>query len=512
MPSGARKFISGGASPLRDAAGRVRGAVGAYQDITASKQRAEAALRESEERFHTKTLFLANVSHELRTPLTAILGFSHLLRRDESVSAKHAEALDMINRSASHLLALIDDILDVARIEAGHDRIEIASVDLFALVRDAITTMRIPCQQKNLELFSVWSGTPIRLVRVDGPKLRQILLNLLANAIKYTDAGSVTVRAATARMDDAGKLRLRIEVEDTGIGISPEEQMHIFDPFVQVGRPNSRKGSGLGLAICQHSAQMMGGTIKVESTPGVGSTFRVELPVEVAMESQIEGALEETGEIVSLAPGQPQFRILVIEDNETNCLLLKRLLQGAGFEVRTAADGETGIGVVSEWRPHFIWLDIRLPGISGADLATQIRESAYGQDLKIAALTASIFHEQRDAVLAAGIDDLLAKPFRPQAVFECMERLLGVRYIRSTPAANPAKSGGAPSLGRVAKLPEDLKAQLLNAVLLLQKEHILTVIHSVSALNPELASELARHADALEFTPIMRAILSEEAD
>jgi CheY-like chemotaxis protein len=205
------------------------------------------------------------------------------------------------------------------------------------------------------------------------------------------------------------------------------------------------------------------------------------------------------------------LRILVIEDDQANSLLLKRVLEGAGFQIRTAEDGETGIDVFSQWHPHFIWLDIQLPGMKGLEVAAQIRELPGGRDVKIAALAASVFDGERDAVLTPGVDDSLRKPFRAKAVFECMERLLGVRYVRSSPAAKPVLDPRPQGLAQIAALPEDLKSQLLRAVLLLEKERIREVIRSVSVVNPALGAELSRHADAFELTPIMRAIQSGEA-
>ena len=504
MPGGAGKFILGGATPLRDAAGRVRGAVGAYQDITSMKQRAEASLRASEERFRTMTLFLANVSHEFRTPLNAILGFCWLLRREEGLSVKQVEALDMIDRSGSHLLALIDDILNIARIETGHERLEITTVNVIQLVREVMDMMRVPALQKNLELSSVWIVPPARLIRIDGPKLRQILVNLLGNAIKYTDTGSVTLRVEMARVADAGKLRLRIEVQDTGVGIAPEEQTHIFEPFVQLSRTNTRKGSGLGLAICRETVQIMGGAIEVTSSPGMGSTFRVELPVEIAEESGV-GDVSETDSFV-VAPGQAQFRILLIEDDEANRLLLMRLLEGAGFQVRTAADTETGVGVCSEWHPHFVWLGLRLQGMSGVDAIAGIRALPGGRDMKIAAFTTDAFDEHRDASVSAGADDVVHRPWSPRTVFECMERLLGVQYVHSAPAARSVNVSEPPDLTGIERLPQDLKSTLLHTVLLLDKERIVKAIHLISAIDPALGGQLMRHADELEFTAIMHAV------
>ena len=530
-PGDSRILLSVNAARLVNAAGEFDGAVISVEDVT-ERRRVEdelhhhqenlqelvdqrtaelvSALDQAQSANRAKTLFLANMSHELRTPLHAILGFSNLMRREQGLAARHTETLDIISRSGSQLLALIDDILDMARIEAGHGGLAITRVDLTEVVRDVMNLMRGPAMQKSLELSTEWSGAKVHLVRTDGPKLRQVLVNLVGNAITYTDAGSVILRVNIEEADHPGKLRLRVEVQDTGIGIAPEAQESVFDPFVQLGQPNSRKGTGLGLAICRQFAQIMGGTMQVESALGKGSKFRVELPAEAAGESQA-GALQEGESIVAIAPNQREFRVLVIEDDLASRLLLERLLEGAGFKVRTAPDGESGIRVFSVWHPHFIWLDIRLPGMNGLEVTRKIRTLAHGEDVKIAALTASAFNDERDAVLAAGVDDFVRKPFQAETVFACMGKLLGVQYARSTTVTQPFTDPSRHGLAEIAALPKELKTQLLHAVLLLDKDRILEVIRSVSALDPALASELTRHAEALEFTPIMRAIQSGEA-
>jgi len=243
----------------------------------------------------------------------------------------------------------------------------------------------------------------------------------------------------------------------------------------------------------------------VESEPGKGSTFRLELVVE-AVELNPSDALREVEWRVVLEPDQPPVRVLVIEDDPANRLLLTRVLESAGFQVRAADNGGAGINEFSSWRPHFIWLDIQLPGMNGIEVAARIRELAGGRDVKIAALTASVFNEERNTVLAAGIDDFVRKPYRAQSVFECMEKLLGVRYVRSVAAVEPVSQPTSSSLTQVAVLPEELKSQLLQAVLLLDKERIAELIQDISVVNPDLAAELSRRADAFEFTPIMRAL------
>jgi len=390
QPADSRILLSVNAAPLLGPGGEFDGMVAAVEDIT-ERKRVEAELQRHQEHLEdliqqrtselaeardqansanlAKTLFLANMSHELRTPLNAILGFSDLLRSNQNLSAEQSEDLALISRCGQHLLSVIDDILRMASLEAGHGRSEVATVELIPMLNDVMTVMRKSADEKGIDLRLDWSGPRTRLIRVDGPKLRQILVNLADNAVKYTDTGSVVVRMECNR--EAG--RLKIEVRDTGIGIASDKQASVFEPFVQLGEPNSRKGSGLGLAICREFVQLMSGSIHMESAPGMGSTFRVELPVEVVDELPADG------------------------------------------------DGHT-------------------------------------------------------------------------------------------PAAEEVPTNRRrPSLAGIAELPGELKLQLLNAVLLLEKERISEVVRSVSVLDPPLARELTRRADALEFTRILQAIQRGES-
>ena len=304
-PAGRRILLSVNAAPLLGPAGEFDGMVATVDDVTERRRVEEELLRYQENlqelvqqrtrelaeardqansANRSKTLFLANMSHELRTPLNAILGFSDLLRSDRSLTEKQSEAVALINRCGQHLLTMIDDILAMASLEAGRGHSEVATVALIPLVDDVVMMMRRSAAEKNIELRVEWSEPQARLIRADGPKLRQILANLAQNGVNYTDAGSVIVRVDCKRAREKANARLKLEVQDTGIGIAPERQQSIFEPFVQLGEPSSRKGSGLGLAICRQFTQLMGGTIQVQSAPGMGSTFRVELPVEIVDE------------------------------------------------------------------------------------------------------------------------------------------------------------------------------------------------------------------------------------
>ena len=238
-----------------------------------AQEKAEAANR-------AKSVFLANMSHELRTPLNAILGFSNLMRNDASVSAEQRQTLDIINRSGEHLLGLINNVLDMAKIEAGRTAVENTVFDLHAMMRDIADLMRQRAEAKGLTLtLEMAEGLP-RVIVADEGKLRQVVLNLVGNAVKFTSQGGVTLRLASRPLGESHRVTLVIEVEDSGDGIAAEDQQRIFEPFVQLGHKSDQKGTGLGLTITRQFVELMGGVIRVESAPGKGSKFRVEVPVE----------------------------------------------------------------------------------------------------------------------------------------------------------------------------------------------------------------------------------------
>jgi len=461
------------------------------RELEAAKESAETANR-------AKSAFLSHMSHELRTPLNAILGFANLLRGD-ATSAKQRTDLDIIHRSGEHLLGLIDDVLDIARIEAGRATLEIAACDLRRLIRDVTDMIRVRASEKNLELCLVQSPEFPQAIETDAAKLRQMLINLLGNAIKNTERGSVTLRLDVRRTADAGQVLLSFEVQDTGVGIAPEDQKRIFELFVQVGKTR-QKGTGLGLAITHQFAAMLGGTIQVTSALGEGSLFRLELPAK-CVDQFLSGPAAVEREYV-LEAGQPEYRILVVDDAVENRQLLERLLLKAGFQVRVAEDGAQAAEAFRSWRPHFIWMDLRMPEVDGTEATRRIRTMDGGREVKIAAVTASA-----NTHVAAGMDDLVHKPYRPNEIFHCMARHLGIHYRSDNFVPTPpVESSTTLRPTAFASLPDDLVAELKNAVISLDVNQITAVIARVSELDAELGSALAFHANRLAFSKIWEVL------
>ncbi|MDG4597165.1 MAG: PAS domain S-box protein [Candidatus Contendobacter sp.] len=516
--------------PLHDSEGHFAGSFAAITDITESKRaereliayrdHLEELVRErtadlarakdaAEAANRAKSLFLANMSHELRTPLNAILGFSALMRRDASITDNHLrQSLDIINRSGEHLLALINDILDMAKIEAGRLQARIKPLNLGTLAHDVVELMRGRATEKGLRLRLEQSSALPRLVRGDETKLRQALVNLVGNAIKFTEQGEVILRLG-ATPESCG-LRLSIEVEDSGIGIAVADQLRIFDPFAQVEKTGAQKGTGLGLAITRQFVELMGGRIGVTSQLGRGSCFQIELPVEPIAESEMPASTFDPGDVSTLEPGQPDYRVLVVEDQPENAQLLSRLLSEAGFQVRTAENGVQGVELFQRWRPHFIWMDRRLPEMDGLEATRRIRNLEGGREVKIVALTASVFVEQHQEMLAAGMNDVVHKPFQPAAIFDCLARHLGARYLYQKRATPSAVTRTTVDQADLAALPEALRQDLADALVTLNTERIDALIGRVAERDAALGQLLRRYTDNYDYDPIIKTLALNE--
>lgn len=431
-------------------------AIAIVRNITPRKQ-AEQVLKQAKDQADAaniaKSQFLAKMSHELRTPLNAILGFSQLMTRDASLSAEQTEHLNIINHSGEHLLALINDILDLSKIEAGRTVLVENIFDLVELLNSISAMLQMKAATKGLQLvFNLDPELP-RSVKTDEGKLRQVLINLLGNAIKFTEQGGVTLRVRPSPYSTVGDelfvpdesknnkqqaiTNLTFEIGDSGRGIPPEEINELFQPFVQSKMNRSfQEGTGLGLPISKQFIELMGGDISVRSVIEEGTTFIINLPVQLASEENLPKTIE-TKRAIALAANQPIYRLLVVEDRLENSKLLSKLLLSVGFEVRIAENGKEGIQIWEEWQPHFIWMDMEMPIMNGYDATRLIRKKEkemYGEKIEektipIVAITASAFEEDRDIVIAAGCNDFVRKPFKEAIIFDKMAQFMGVRYI-----------------------------------------------------------------------------------
>ncbi len=473
--------------------------------LQASKEAAEAANR-------AKSVFLANMSHELRTPLNAILGFTQLLSRAESLTPEQRENLATINRSGEHLLGLINDVLDMSKIEAGRATLSPHNFDLHHLLTGLEEMFGLRAAQKGLALrFEIAPDLP-RFVRTDEGKLRQTLMNLLGNAVKFTEAGGVTLRANLAQPPRSSLLRLRFDVEDSGPGIDPAELRSIFEPFVQAasGR-DAPDGTGLGLSISRQFARLMGGDITASSQPGRGSLFRLEVQAEAVPAAERPDA-RPARRAIGLEPGQPVYRLLVVDDKEANRSLVVKLLAPLGFELREAADGQEAIDLWQRWQPHLIWMDMRMPVMDGYEATRRIKATTQGQATVVIALTASALEEDRTVILSEGCDDYLRKPFQEGELFDLLERHLGVRFVYEDRApAAPAAGPGAVAIdsSRLAALPAGWLDALRQATVRADLGRMLALIEDIRLQDESLASTLAQWASDFRYKDILQ--ITEDA-
>ncbi|TVP65026.1 MAG: response regulator [Leptolyngbya sp. LCM1.Bin17] len=493
------------------------------QALELAKQAADAANQ-------AKGDFLASMSHELRTPLNAILGFTQILHRDPALADNHRELVGIVNRSGNHLLGLINNVLSLAKIEANKITLDEGCFDLSQLLQSVDDLLRLKAESRGLQLQLVGAADLPPTLWADHGKLRQILINLIGNAIKFTPQGSITVRWALANDHPERPLlstdggddrppkthRLTLTVEDTGVGIAPEEIPHLFQPFEQTqsGR-RVAEGSGLGLSLSHTFAQLMGGDIAVTSIPEQGSTFTLTLPVGLTTAAP---PVREAEIKTYRLPAHLTYRILVADDVAESRLLLRYWLEEAGFEVREAHSGLAAIDVWQAWAPQLICLDMHMPELDGYAVARHIRQSTPENDPVILAVTASVFEEQQSDCLAAGCDAVLPKPLTRELLLECIGNHLGLAdAVAAWPelSSSPGASPGALSPGDVGEAPPWLTpadvatldsawlAQVHRAAQTVDDRQIRQLIRQLPPVDQPLGQRLTQLLDEFRFDIII---------
>jgi len=510
-------------------------------ELTESNRQLAVAKEKAEVANQAKSAFIANMSHELRSPLNAILGFSYLLTRAPELPPDHRNNIRIINQSGEHLLSLINNVLDLSKIEAGKTTLNLQNFDLWNLLDQTADMFRLRAENQGLQLLLERGSNVPRYLYTDLLKLRQVLINLLNNALKFTTEGSVTLRVNSHSSFVNGQandqqpttnnqkitddqepitnnkqqttnnkqpITIQFEVEDTGSGIATEEQEQLFQAFsqTQTGK-DTQEGTGLGLAISRQFVQLMGGEIKVNSQVGVGSNFIFDIQAPLGDTNKI-APNQPTRKIVALAPNQPRYKILVVDDKATNRQLLIQLLNPLGFLLREATNGQEAIAIWQEWEPDLIFMDMQMPVMDGYEATKQIKSTARGQVTAVIAFTASVLEEHKAVVLDIGCDDFVPKPFHETDIFEKMNKHLGVSYLyeednrqiyhhQQADSTQQMTALLAPT--NLAILPKDLLHALEAAAIRSKMTQVNSLIEEVRTLNTPLADALATLAHGFKY-------------
>lgn len=491
--------------------------VGEFIAIAQASSEAEKSLLIAKENAdlanQAKSEFLAHMSHELRTPLNAILGFTQVMNRDTTLNQEQRANLKIINQSGEHLLTLINDILEMSKIEAGRTTFHANRFDLFALIENIYEMFSLKAKTKHLQLILEKSTDVPQIICTDEGKLRQVLINLISNAIKFTKKGSVKLRVQPLEIKiETQEIRLYFEVEDTGIGIELSQQEKLFEPFIQAKAGlSSQEGTGLGLSISQKFVQLLGGEIKVKSILNQGSIFSFDIIAQFALDNPNTHP-NLFRQVIQLVPQQSEYRILVVDDALESRLLLVKLLTSVGFLVKEAGNGKEAIALWKKWNPELIFMDLKMPVLNGYEAIQQIRKLEGKRKTIIIALTASAFKDEIDPILVKQFDDFILKPFKENVLWQKIAHHLKVEYLYEeiegfrSENVNRFIEQEEKVLSQLKSMPEQWFKDMLEAAQECNDEKILELITLISSSNLELVDLLNKLVYDFHFDSIIELI------
>jgi len=494
--------------------GRPVHVIGTNWDITEQKHKEEVLLNarlESERASKSKSLFLANMSHEIRTPLNAIIGFSQLMGHDKLLTGTQKEYTGSIIRAGEHLLSLLNDILELSKMETGHLEINPANVDLHGLLADIRMIFKKLAQSKHLEfVFEIPEDLP-RNVVVDGNKLRRILVNLIGNAVKFTDQGGIKVSISTNETGEDTE-NLVVVVQDSGPGISGSEMSKIFHVFEQTNTGlRHGSGTGLGLALSRELAVLMGGDITFVSDPAVGSVFTIH--VQIRRKSDGAGGDPELKRVIRIASHHKPVHILIVDDHPDNLHVVSELLRMVGFNTIEAISGPDAIEKVTKQSFQLVLMDLRMPGMDGYETTRRLASLEQDRHVPVIAITATPLHEHEN-ILESGFAGLIHKPFHKRDMFEMIGRLLEITYdYEEQPVTNlpGGRSVSEDMTEEIGQLSDKLISRMQQALSVADLDQLYELIREIETTMPELASNLMSHIINYDYNYLQKVLTKKES-